>query len=339
MARLLPLAGVAATVAARHHGAATAAELAAAGVGYRQVRQLVEAGVLVDAAPGVVRATSTTPTPHQRLWVATHAGGGHAVAAFEAAAWLHRMDGFDRPPLPEVLLPPGKRLRCSNDVIVHWGNLDGRDLVEVDGIPCTGLARTACDLAGKLGSDAGLRALDDLDRRGVSLRWVALTAERLRRPGDSGARRIATLLTQRTGQATESWFERLVERCLRTPGLPPWTRQHVVRDESGAFVARIDLACPMLRLGVEAHSKRFHFGIGPETDDQRRDDDLAALGWDLRYVGWHAATRTPDDVAATIMRVAHRRAHDLAVGITPTATATNATGGTSGRHRASVTPR
>lgn len=333
MARLLDLAGVAAAVAARHHGAATAAELAAAGVGYRQLRQLVRAQVLVDVAPGVVRAASAPPTLRQRLWVATHAGDGHAVAAFEAAAWLHRMDGFDDAPLPEVLLPPGKRLRCSDHVIVHWGDLDRRDLVDVDGIACTGLARTACDLAAKLGSDAALRALDDIDRRGISLRWVALTAERLRRPGDPGSRRIATLLTQRTGRAPDTWFERLVERCVRTEGLPPWTRQHVVLDDSGSFVARLDLACPALRLGVEAHSKRFHFGVGPETEDQRRDDYLAALGWDVRYVAWHAATRTPDDVAATIVRVARRRAADAGL------TGEHAGHGVNTRYRGSVTPR
>jgi hypothetical protein len=187
--------------------------------------------------------------------------------------------------------------------------------VEVDGIPCSSLARTVCDLAAKLGRDAGLRALDDFERRGYSLGWLRSTVERLHRPGQSGTRIVSELLAQRHGRAPDTWFERLVERCLQLPGLPPWTRQHEVRAPDGGFVGRIDLACVPLRLGVEAHSKRFHFGAGPGLDDQERDDALAAVGWDVRYVGWHAATRTPEQVALRVDKVARRRAEDLGIAL------------------------
>ena len=102
--------------------------------------------------------------------------------------------------------------------------------------------------------------------------------------------RLYELLDKRLGQTKYLGGD---EYSIADIATFPWTRQHEVRAPDGGFVGRIDLACVPLRLGVEAHSKRFHFGAGPGLDDQERDDALAAVGWDVRYVGWHAATRTP----------------------------------------------
>jgi hypothetical protein len=126
---------------------------------------------------------------------------------------------------------------------------------------------------------------------------------------------VRRLLTERGGRAPDTWFERLVERCVAIIDLPPWERQHRVVDEEGRFLGRVDLACPLLRLGVEAHSKRYHFGVMAGGSDQARDDDMTAAGWNLRYVGWYAATKTPDQVAAMIGRIARRRAIDLGVAL------------------------
>lgn len=303
---------IVASIVARHHGAATVAELMDAEVSYRQVRRLVRVGVLTDAAPGVVAFAAMAPTPRQRLWVVTHAGHGEAVAAFESAAWLHGIDGFERSPTSvAVLVPRGRRMHGIADVVCHSGPLDRRDLVMIDGIPCTGLARTACDIADELGADAALRVLDDLERRGASRRWVAATAARLRRPKYAGSGVIERLLAQRTGRVPDTWFERLVERCISVPGLPPWTRQHRVLNDAGQFVARVDLACVELRLAVEAHSRQFHFGALPQADDLERENELGESGWYVRYLTWRDVTRDPADVAAGIERLARRRATDL----------------------------
>jgi hypothetical protein len=104
----------------------------------------------------------------------------------------------------------------------------------------------------------------------------------------------------------------LVEQCVRLPGLPPWVRQHDVRDADGRVVARLDLACPAVLLGVEANSKKFHFGQGAEALDQRRDNRAAAEGWEITYVGWYD-TEQPAVVARTIESIARRRAALLGV--------------------------
>ncbi len=107
----------------------------------------------------------------------------------------------------------------------------------------------------------------------------------------------------------DSWFERMVETCLVTHGLSGLQRQHEIRDGAGAFVARVDLAFPAVKLAVEAHSRQFHFGSRAEAFDQRRDNRLAALGWEVIYVGWQAASTTPGAVAKIIHEIV--RAHAI----------------------------
>lgn len=305
--------GAVAELGASQHGAFTRPQATRIGLSPRDIRRLLDLRLLVEPVPGVLVFAGAPATVKQELWIATHACGGGFIAGFDAAAWLHGIDGFDQPPLVELIGAPGRRHRGIDGVVLHSGHVPKEDIVVIDGIPCTGLARTVCDIATKLGSDRCLQAIDDFERRGYSLTWLTMTATRLDRPGQSGTRIVRRLLAERTGRAPDSWFERLVERCVGIPGLPPWTRQHRVFDDFGTEIGRIDLACVALRLGVEAHSKRHHFGAGKGKDDQERDDEMAAEGWNLRYVGWYWSTRTPEQVAARIAKVAHRRAQELGV--------------------------
>lgn len=304
----------AARLAAEQHGAMTRKQARDAGVIARDVRRLLDAGLLHEPVPGVLVFNAARQSLRQRLWVATHAAGGGFLVAGAAAAWLHSVEGFGKEPAVEVIGARGRRLPPIAGLIQRSGQVAAADRQAVDGIPCVGLARTICDIAAQFGPDSALRAIDDFERRGFSMNWLAQTAARLHRPGQTGTRTVIRLLGQRTGRAPDTWFERLVESCLRLPGLPPWEHQHWVCD-GRRRVARVDLACVPLRLAVEAHSRQFHFGSGPESADQRRDTDLAALGWDVSYVGWHAATRTPEAVAADIDRIARRRAADLGIAL------------------------
>ena len=70
----------------------------------------------------------------------------------------------------------------------------------------------------------------------------------------------------------------------------------------------IRLRIPSLRLGVEAHSRAYHFGAIAEAADEDRDRRVAEQGWDTYYVGWRAATRHPAAVRASIEQVAAQRA-------------------------------
>jgi len=71
-------------------------------------------------------------------------------------------------------------------------------------------------------------------------------------------------------------------------------------------VARFDLAMPDVRLGLEAHSREFHFGRDAEHRDEDRDHRIAALGWDTLYLGF-AATRRPERTIQVVRDVVRAR--------------------------------
>jgi very-short-patch-repair endonuclease len=151
--------------------------------------------------------------------------------------------------------------------------------------------------------------LDDVRRRGVSLRWLDETASRLHRPGQSGTGVLLRLLAVawEMPAVRGSWFEKLVEDCLQSSELPPLVRQHAVRGSDGRLAGILDLAFPSIRLGVEAHSRQFHFGRAAEHGDEDRDHRLARCGWEVLYVGWQG-TRRPVEVLALVIDTArHRR--------------------------------
>jgi hypothetical protein len=106
---------------------------------------------------------------------------------------------------------------------------------------------------------------------------------------------------------SESWLEELMVRLVESPGMPAVVRQHVVSDPNGSFVGRLDAAMPEIKLGLEGHSREFHFGPIHEAADEDRDLRLAAEGFEVLYLGWYA-TQRPAEVAQRIkLVVAERR--------------------------------
>ena len=148
------------------------------------------------------------------------------------------------------------------------------------------------------------RALTDARRRGIGLTSLRDTAERLHRPGQRGTGVLLRHLDSipYEGRVPESWFEELVAACLHDARIPEVVPQYEIVDEAGRFVARVDLAIPSVRLGLEAHSRKFHFGPQAESLDEQRDVRVAACGWELLYLGWHS-TKRPAVVADTIAEV------------------------------------
>ena len=187
-----------------------------------------------------------------------------------------------------------------------------RDTVEIDGIRCTSHARTPTSpgttpiatSAPSTTSSAEGTASPGSSRRAARVPargpWRRAVARDLARRRDGGRLR-------------DSWFERLVEECLRSSRLPRVERQFEVRGLDGALIGRVDLAFPSLRLAVEAHSRQFHTGPAREAFDQRRDNELATEGWHTTYVGWTDANSTPAAVRRTMERIVARRADDLGI--------------------------
>ena len=299
--------GAVAELAASQHGVFSKSQAAQLGFSSTMIIDRLARGQWEEPWPRVLRVAGSPETWLQRLIAPTLKPG--VVASHRAAAALHRLDGFPRNVL-EVSAPRGTTLRVAAR-LHQVGSLPRCDVITVERIVATGLARTLADLGSVVERDDVERALDDYQRRGYSLRWAQETARRLHRPGQHGTGVLLELLAERGAgyRVRGSWFERVVEQLLVVPGLPPLVRQHEVFDEQG-LIGQVDLAMPDIRLGIEAHSRQFHFGPRAERADERRDNRFSRVGWDLVYLGYYDPTR-PEIMVQVVVDVAKRRLSDL----------------------------
>lgn len=301
--------GAAGEFAASRHGVLTRSQAAECGISSKVIQRLKRDGELDEPVPGVLVVRGSVPTWRQRLYVATLSSNAAGRAAFRSAGALHGLDGYV--PGPIELLFPSPRRPALSGVVHHYGPTGpehAADFIEVDGISCTGLARTLCDL-GSVDEPQRVRAaFESAWRAGCSLLWIRQTAERLHRPGQRGTGVMLRLVddAQASRVATESALELRVEAALQ--GIPGLVRQHNVVDHTGQFVARVDFAIPELKIAVEAHSRRFHFGHETETSDARREAMLQAEGWIVRYVT-DAAARNRSELKRSIMSLIRARSH------------------------------
>ena len=302
-------------LAAAQHRAFTRRQAAALHFGHRRITTAKQAGWLDEPVPGVLVLTGSPPTWHQRLMVFVLAAGTHGVVSHRAAARLHRLDGFDHDGMAvvEASVTRSFRLDVADAVAHHVTPLDECDLTVVDKLPCTTLARTLADLGSVVRDRKRVsRALTSARRRHIDLDLLRSTAERLHRPGQSGTGTLLRLLDAipTEGRVPDSWFEELLRLCVDSPRLPPLVLQHPIIDAFGRVVARPDIAFPTVRLGLEAHSRRFHFGPVAEPLDEDRDLSAAACGWELIYLGWYA-TKRPADVLRRVEEVVRARKCEL----------------------------
>ena len=298
--------------AAQQHGVVSSSQAAGFAVTRSQIRSGIRRGEWVSPHSGVFVATAAPSTWMQRCAIAAHRTNG--LISHRAAARLHGLDGFDTDVVE--LTVADSRHRHSGGFVLHRSSvLTSADCTVKAGISVTSLARTLVDLGAVVSDDKVEQALDDAVRRGCSLRWVTETLDRIDRPGPSGCSSLRRVLARpdRLGPIPDSTFERLMERSVTACGLPQPERQFCVYDAvgpdnsgRGKLVAQLDAAWPEARLGVEAHSARWHDGNRRGRADQRRDNRLAGLGWELLYLGWwdlgHPGTFLANLASAYLLR-------------------------------------
>lgn len=317
-----------ARIAAGRHGEFTRSEAASSGLSSHNIATAVGRGWLSEPTPGVLVIAGSPDTWRRRLAVLVAAGKGKAAASHRAAAVLQRADGFDDPDTlckPTVELPANVKVLgpvkppipveatvaqpywfappSGYDAHVHQAReLDDIDIVTIDNIRCTSVARTLVDLGAVCTDDEVWKALISARRiHDLSPAWLAATATRLDRPGPTGVPTIRRLMRRwaNEGVLPESFLEDLMSCMLADGAIPAVVRQHTIRDAAGAFVARVDAAIPAARVAFEAHSRSFHFGPIKEAADEDRDLRIAAQGYEVIYLGWYA-TKSPATVLTQI---------------------------------------
>ena len=157
------------------------------------------------------------------------------------------------------------------------------------GFPVTTVERTVHDLAVRLRTDDLVCLLDSALRLG----WMPQKEDRRAR---SRMREALPLADARS----ESPLETRLRLLLTRAGLPPESLQFEVRDATGRMVARVDMAWPGVRLGIEADGRSVH-GL-PEAllGDRRRQNDLQELRWTILRFTWDDVVNHPQAVIAKV---------------------------------------
>ena len=186
-------------------------------------------------------------------------------------------------------------------------------VIVVDGVPCGNGIQTLIDLAARLDDLQWEQALESALRKKLATVEELLDAlpalGRARTPGTARIRRVLALRppgTPPTGSILETFT---VQLAREDPEIGPLTRQYVVHDENGIFVAQLDLSRPndgfFLELDGQQHKDQ------PVYDSTRETAVVAATGWLPGRFTWTEVTRFPTPTRRRMLNVIRqaRRLH------------------------------
>lgn len=286
------------------------AQMLSAGLTPDQVRHRVRTGRWVPLRRGWYVEAGTDPGPTGRVVAALGRVADGAVASHLSAAELHGLPLL-RPPGAAVWLTSPDRGGpvARRGLVVAAAALRPDEVLELAGVRCTTLSRTAIDLARRWPLADAVTVLDAVLRRGTSREelWAAvLRADHW--PGALRARRAVRLADGRSESPLESLSRvRLHQQRLPAPDLQVEVRAHGRRYRSDFGWAEAGV------LG-EADGLAKYADLQALVREKRRQADLEEQGFVLVRWTWSEIDRTPALVARRILSAfgrgrALRRAH------------------------------
>jgi Protein of unknown function (DUF559) len=188
----------------------------------------------------------------------------------------------------DVIVPRTTSLKVQRRLRIHRTTLTSADVRSWLGLPVTTSARTGFDLARGTDLVDAVICVDALLDRRVTTKEEISRYLPLSLPGTRGAARVLAL----SSPGAESPMETRTRLMLVFAGLPTPTVQHEVWSNR-EFVARLDLAYPALRLGIEydgdQHRQRETFQA-----DAVRANRLRLCGWTVLRFTANDVLRHPD---------------------------------------------
>lgn len=215
----------------------------------------------------------------------------HATAArLWGMPLAHRHDAV----LHVSAIPPARDPRTKG-VVGHRLAISPDEIVTLDGLPVTANVTTWAHLAAAVG-EADLVAIADwLLAHEVPRSALAAAAGKHHHRGIVALRSAADLA--RPG--AESPRESRVRLILVQAGLPEPDLNWTLRDPSGAFIARLDMAYRDHRVAVE-YDGRQHADAAQFRKDADRWRAIAAQGWTLVRIVAHHLDFPERDVVAPV---------------------------------------
>ena len=269
-------------IARRQRGLITRADLRRVDVTRTQRATLVRRGSIERVGRQTFLVGGVPPDPLRRYLLACLDTGG--VLSHRSAIAHHGITGVAEPRLPDVLVGRVRAPHESPLATVHsttW--LPQDDLVEVEGIPCTSVARSLFNVASlvpEVSPAVAKGAVDDAIRMGkASDPWLWWRLEKLRCRGREGVGAMeAILLARAGGEVTESWLERAFLELVRSAGAPVPVCQRRI-SARGAFVARVDFLYEAFGIVVEVTGATGHSTREQRAADAQRRNRLGMLGY------------------------------------------------------------
>jgi very-short-patch-repair endonuclease len=267
------------------------AALAARGVDRNRIRRALVSGRWLEPVPGVIVLHNGALTRRERHLAALTWAGPDGRLSHSSALLLHRAR-IDEPRaarrvagvrgsyvepadagLVEVSVPHGRHLQSTGFVVVHQSRRPLGD-VEVDGLPVTGAARAAVDVAlsARRRQDVEHVVSDVLQRDLADLAELVAEARALGRLATPWLRQTLTGASRGMRSVGEADLRRVVVAA----GLPEpeWNAQ--IETASGVF--HLDAYWRAQRVGAEADGTAFHLSAQDWQADLRRQNAVQGAG-------------------------------------------------------------
>jgi hypothetical protein len=304
------VAALAGALASTQHGAIARWQLITL-VSRRMIDRAVESGELIRAAPEVYVLPGAPRTWKQRLMVAVLDAGPGACVSHRAAAILLGIAKRGALEVVEITAPRTRSERLEG-VIVHKP-LDlvyERDVMIVDGIPCTGPLRTLVDLGV---TESWLEVWDAIERAiqadlvtHQGCEWILTRLSKQGRHGVGPFRRALDERAMRMKAPHVGLLEPRFAGLARRYDLPAYAYQYDVFGDGSTL---IDFAYVARKVGIEVKGLKERMNPKKLTEDFEREARLATAGWVVITFTWYQVVRRPKYVADTIRQVLVARDH------------------------------
>jgi hypothetical protein len=270
------------------------------------VRKRAHTGRLHRIHRGVYALTPRPLVSREGRWMAAVlACGPRAVLSHRSAAHLHGLRPSGRARID--VLVPRSNVRRHDGIEAHRSvTLAAPDVIVVDAIPVTSVARMMLDLAAVVEQRAVERVVDEAIVRDLfDLR--AVTDQLRRNPKHPGAGRLRAALGPDRAGLTDSELEELFVSIWWPTGLPrPLTRFHIDPRDGGPLI-RADFAWPQALFDLEIDGRRYHSDARRRQRDYRRDQRLKRVRWDVLRVGDDQLNGRADGVVAIVWELLRPR--------------------------------
>jgi very-short-patch-repair endonuclease len=267
------------------------------------LRHRLATGEWAPVTRRVLRLAGTAETPEQRLLAAVLDAGTSAVASHESAAALWALPGFWLRALDVSRQHVRSRRRTSLGRLHHPDWLPEHHLTVVHDIPCTTLARTLFDLAGREDARRVERAVDNaLARSPALLPALHRMLDELAEHGRAGIAVMRTLLAERPADHVPpaSGLEARAIAILDHAGIRTERQVDIGHD---AWIGRVDLRVAGTDLLIEVDSALHHTSLSDRRRDAARDEALAAAGFRVVRVTDRDVWNRPHEVVRAIRAV------------------------------------